>query len=198
MVPLLCLVPIPTEHFHWIGERDRVVLYERPRDAGLEVLAIGEISAPPAEVMGLLLDYERQPTFLKGLKESRILARFEDGLFVYQRLHPPWIAERDFTLAVRTGCSGDNLWIHFRVANERGPAPRPGVHRMSLHQGTWMLYPVRGGQATRAQYHFRIDLGSGLPGWMTRSGASKAVAGLFQAVRRQLGGAAGRPADRGV
>jgi hypothetical protein len=197
-VPVLWLVPLPMAQFHWIGERDRVALYERPQAAGLEVLAIGEIGAPPAEVMSLLLDYERQPHFVKGLKESRILSRFGDGLFVYQRLQPPWIAERDFTLSVRTGRSGENLWIRFQVANDRGPAPRPGVHRLSMHQGTWVLYPVRGGQATRAQYHFRIDLGSGLPGWMTRTGATKAVAGLFQAVRRQLGRSVARTADRGV
>src|SRR5205814_3359673 len=94
------------------------------------------------------------------------------------------------------GRSGQNLWIQFRVANERGPGPREGIQRLNLHQGTWVLEPLRGGQVTRVRYHFRIDLGSGLPGWMTRSATGKAVAGLFQAVRRQVQQAVDRDNNR--
>jgi hypothetical protein len=181
-----------------MGQRHGVSLYHRPQGAGLEVLAVGEIEGTPAQVKAVLLDYESHPHFVKGLKESRILARLDDKLYVYQRLEPPWISARDFTLAVRTGRSGDNLWIQFRTANERGPGPRRGIRRLSLHQGTWVLHPLRGGRATRVQYHFRIDLGSGLPGWITRSATTKAVAGLFQAVRRQVLRPAPRSGDRGV
>ena len=129
-------------------------------------------------VQEVLLDYAHHRRFVKDVAESRIVQRKSDAFWVYQRLDLPAIADRDFTLRVTWGSTGDDLWTHFVCDNDEGPPPHQGVVRVSIHEGHWTLQPIADGQATHARYQVHLDLAGSLPAWMARSGAAKEIPAL--------------------
>ena len=163
-----------------LSERHGVKVFRRAVETGMELGAEGIIAAPPEAVRRTLLDYANHPRWVKSLAESRVLDRTDNSLHVYQRLGLPLIEDRDFTLRVTWGAEGQELWVRFQTANERGPAPRPGVVRVALHEGEWRLDPVDGGRATHAIYRFHLDLAGSLPSWLGKGRAAKDVTELFE------------------
>lgn len=172
--------------FHPIGNHDGVEVYRRDGNVGIELGAEGDLPASPERVRAVLLDYQSHPKWVRHLAESRVLDRGEDSLDVYQRLALPLISDRDFTLHVTWGASPEGLWIRFAAVTDRGPAPKPGIVRVTVHEGSWMLRPIDGGRATHAVYRFHLDLGGSLPGWMSKGRAGKDLPHLFDAIRHQL------------
>src|SRR5260370_4206511 len=84
-----------------IGEHDGVEVYMRKDSAAMELAAVGEFDAPPAEVQAALLDYGAHVGINKHLAESTVLERRPGEQLVYQHLKLPIIKDRDFTLRVR-------------------------------------------------------------------------------------------------
>jgi hypothetical protein len=123
---------------------------------------------------------------VKNLQESRVLQRGPGELRVYQVLQLPVLDDRDFTLRVTWGGDEHERWIRFATDEQEGPPPQPGMVRVHLHEGQWLLTPIEGGRRTHAFYRFRLDLGGSVPGWMGRGKAAKAVPGLFEALRKEL------------
>jgi len=184
MVPLVLGNGMPG--FKHVGGASGVEVYRQMESPVIDLVAEGDIEAPPAVVRAVALDYAHAPEQSDHVAESRVLATGSHDLVVYQRLKLPVIADRDFTLHALWGERGGMLWTRFTVDNARGPAERDGIVRVSTLRGGWDLYPIRDGQATHAVYHVQIDLAGSIPRWMVSGGAAKDLPKLFEGVRRQV------------
>jgi hypothetical protein len=179
LISLLALSTLPPDGFTPIGGHDGVAVYLNKNTGAIELAAVGEFDAPPAEVQAALLDYAAQLRVNKHLAESKVLERASNELLVYQHLKLPVISDRDFTLRV-TWANGR---VSFRIDPSRGPAPSPKLVRMSLLEGRWDLEAIRDGNATRALYRVRLDFAGSVPRWMVRGGAAKDIPGVFIGMR---------------
>ncbi|MCC6749957.1 MAG: hypothetical protein IT371_19990 [Deltaproteobacteria bacterium] len=190
MLGWLLAVPISVvlaqQGYSSVGERFGVSIYRRDQSSAIELAAVGDFDAAPARVHQLLLDVGRHPGWVKNLAESRVLLRKTSSIVVYQRLDLPILSDRDFTLQLTWGKTGQALWVRFHVANQLGPPPKSGIVRLTTHEGSWELEPIRNGAATRAFYRVRIDIAGPVPQWLARSRTAKDIAGHFEAMRAQL------------
>lgn len=170
-----------------IGKHNGVEVYMR-KDTGagaIELAAVGEFDAPPAEVQAALLDYGAHVRINKHLAESTVLSRAPGEQLVYQHLKLPVIKDRDFTLHVRWK-EGSPRGITFSIDGAQGPAATNKAVRMSTLNGRWDLEPIREGSATRAVYHVQIDFAGSVPDWMVRGGAGKDLPGVYSGMRQLI------------
>lgn len=177
---------LATEGFRLIEEEHGVKVFRRDERPGVELAAVGDLDAPPAQVRRALLDYPTHQRWQEHLAQNRILDRGDDHLLVYQRLALPLIDDRDFTLLVTWGEEGDVLWMRFASAPERGPAEVPDVVRVRDHAGGWRLEPLDGGRRTHAVYRFHLDLAGSVPMWLGKGRAAEDVIRFFQSLGAQL------------
>lgn len=179
-------VSLPAAGFEQIREQDGVRVFKHATSNIIRLGAEGRFAAPPEQVLAVLLDYPGHVGVIKRVSESRVLQRGADWLLVYQHLNLPVISDRDFTLRVRWGHTGELRWIDYNAAPQLGPPARSGIVRVTTHQGSWQLRPLEGGRATFARMQTTIDLGGLLPKWLARSGSGKEVPQLFFALRSLL------------
>jgi hypothetical protein len=176
--------PLAGQGYEPLHRGSAVTVYRRKGSQLVELGADGQLASTPARVRAVLLDYGQHASYVKGVAESRVLARGASSLVVYQRLRVPVLSSRDYTLVVDWGSSGSLLWTRFGVDNRRGPGPRPGLVRVYIHEGGWLLAPGRSG-GTVARYLLRLDLGGSLPRWLARSGAGREIPALFESIGRR-------------
>jgi hypothetical protein len=176
-------VLMTSQGFAPIGGAQGVEVFQRQDASIIELIADGEIDAPPSAVQAVLIDYGAHPLMVHRLAESQVLQRSKGELLVYQRLKLPVVDDRDYTLRVTWIDTGDTRSVRFLTANDKGPSIHKGVVRMPMLEGSWDLSPIRDGRATRAHYHFRIDFGGSVPHWMVRPGAAKDLPQLFEGLR---------------
>lgn len=161
----------------------------RPGSSFKEFRGTGVIDAPPAAVFAVLDDSEAYPRFMPYTAQCRVLKREKDTVVAYQRLELPLISDRDYTLrsenAKWLGPDGPIFRIRWEPANELGPAPLPGVLRVNVCEGGWLLEP-QGGSATRATYTIYTDSGGTLPPMIANNGSKVAIRKVFEAIRRQV------------
>jgi hypothetical protein len=168
-----------------IGGHDGVEVFQQPHSAVIELAAVGEFDAPPAEVQAALLDYGAHTRIVSRLAESRVLARQPGQQLVYQHLKLPVIKDRDFTLRV-TWAEGPPRGLRFSVDGAHGPSATSKAVRLTVLNGRWDLQPIREGNGTRAIYHVQIDFAGSVPMWMVRGGAAKDLPNLFIGMRRLI------------
>jgi hypothetical protein len=168
-----------------VGGHAGVEVYRQMRSPVIELLAEGDIEAPPAQVRAVVLDYPRAREVTDHVVESRILQTGSHELYVYQRLDLPVVSDRDYTMHTSWGNRGEVLTVRFHVDNSKGPEARDGVVRVSTLTGSWELTPIRDGLATHAVYHVQIDMAGSIPRWMVSGGAAKDLPKLFEGVRKQ-------------
>ena len=190
MLHWLALLPVlvatGTPGYKHVGGKHGVEVFRQEKSPTIDLMAEGEIDAPPTRVRAVLLDYGHAKALTDHLAESRVLATKPREIIVYQRLKLPVVSDRDYTMRAEWGQHGDNLWTRFFVDNSRGPGPRHGTVRVSTLTGGWELSPIRDGQATHAVYHVRIDMAGSIPQWMVSGGAAKDLPKLFEGVRKQV------------
>jgi len=153
-----------------------------------EFKAVGEIDAPTETVHKVIDDVEAYPSFMPYTTECRVLQRKGDSILTYQRLSPKIVSDRDYTLRIEkkswsteNGLAYLNRW---KPANEDGPAEKPGVFRVKLCDGSWLLEPV-GTNKTRATYFVFTDSGISVPAFLANTISETGISKLFAAVRKQ-------------
>jgi len=171
--------------FEPIANKDGVSVYKDEDAAVIRIGAEGRFAAPPAQVAKTLLDYQDQVGRLGRLSASRILAKGDGWLRVYQRLNLPVIDDRDFNLKVTWGEKDGVRWIRWHSV-PRGLGPSKGVVRVTDHQGSWQLEPIAGGRYTLARFQVRLDVAGWVPKWLARSGAGDELPEVFKSLRRML------------
>ena len=167
-----------------------VVIHSRVREGApwREFRGVATIEAPPAIVFAVIDDAESYASFMPYTAEVRVLKRGKDWLLAYQRLELPMVSDRDYTVRSRStrskGPDGVIYRVRWTAANEEGPAARPGVQRVNVCEGEWLLEPDRAGK-TRATYIVFSDSGGAIPPFIANSGSRVAIRKVFEAIRKQ-------------
>ena len=173
------------------GSRDRIVIYSRTRagSAVKEFKSVGTIDAPASAVFALLQDAEAFPKFMPYTSECHVLQREEGSTVAYQRLELPFVSDRDYTLrsahSQKEGPNGPIYSISWHPANDLGPAEKPGVQRVKVCEGGWLIEP-NGNGSTRATYRIYTDSGGAIPAAIANTGSRAAIRKVFAAIRKEV------------
>jgi hypothetical protein len=164
----------------------KIYIHHRADTAIEEVRGIGEFNAPIAALKAILADVSKYSEFMPYTKESRPLP--QNAQLLYMVLTPPLVGTLDYTIRVREeslkGIDGaTNYHSSWEVANLDGPAPQPGVTRVTINEGSWLLEPI--GNQTRATYTLFTD-GGGIPPLIMNFANKQSVTRLFDALHRRM------------
>ena len=180
----------PSEDWKLVKQTDGVAIYSRPHPGShlKEFKAVGEIDASTGTVHSVIDDVDAYPSFMPFTTECRMIERNRDSIVTYQRLSPKIVSDRDYTLRIEekswrreNGLAFLNRW---EPANERGPAEKPGVFRVKLCDGSWLLEPSEANK-TRATYYVFTDSGINVPAFLANTINETGISKLFAAVRKQ-------------
>ena len=183
--------PGQNEDWKIVKQSSGVAIYSRPHAGSRlkEFKAVGEIDAPTETVHKVIDDVEAYPSFMPYTTECRVIERTGDSILTYQRLSPKIVSDRDYTLRIekkswptQNGSAYLNRW---KPANEHGPAEKPGVFRVKLCDGSWLLEPTSEGK-TRATYFVFTDSGITVPPFLANTISETGISKLFAAVRKQV------------
>jgi len=168
-----------------------VTIYSRPHPGSelKEFKAAGEIDASTKTVHNVIDDVEAYPSFMPYTTECRVIERNRDSILTYQRLAPKIVSDRDYTLRIQkkswpveNGLAYLNRW---KPANEYGPAEKPGIFRVKVCEGSWLLEPISD-RKTRATYSVFSDSGIVGPAFIANTISTTGITKLFAAVRKQV------------
>jgi Polyketide cyclase / dehydrase and lipid transport len=168
---------------------DGLIIYSRIREGSAlkEFKSVGKIDALSGAVFAVLNDVEAYPSFMPYTSECNVLNRIGDCTIAYQRLVLPLVSDRDYTLRSRhskiPGPNGPIYRIQWEAANDLGPSVKPGVQRVNLCQGGWLIEPDGAG-TTRATYTIYTDSGGSIPAAIANRGSRTAIRKIFAAIRK--------------
>lgn len=187
----LALTPAVARADDWkeVSRTKDLVVATRPRAGSpiAEVRAVGRVAASPATVKAVLDDRDHYPQFMPYVAETRVVSANPGArtLIAYMRLDPPMVGERDYTIAVRDEPRGTGgYFTSWRLANDKGPPEKPGVVRVKVNEGSWLLEPEDGGAATQATYTLFTDAGGSVPSFVVNQANKRSLGDLFAAVRK--------------
>jgi hypothetical protein len=180
----------PTDGWTLAAKTHGVTIYSRVRAGSpiKEFKATGDIDASSRVVYAVIADFERYPQFMPYTIECRLIKRERDAIVGYQRLSPKIVADRDYTLRVHSkswpvadGITYMNWWT---PANDLGPAEKPGVVRVKICEGGWLVEP-KGADKTHATYSVYTDTGGLIPSFLANQASQIGISRLFEAIRKQ-------------
>jgi len=183
--------PGQSEDWKLVKQSNGVAIYSRPHPGSnlKEFKAVGEIDAATETVHKVIDDVEAYPSFMPYTAECRVIERNRDSILTYQRLNPKIVSDRDYTLRIQKKSwpveNGVAYLNHWEPANEQGPAAKPGVFRVTMCEGSWLLEPTGDGK-TRATYSVFTDSGIGGPAFLANTISTTGISKLFAAVRKQV------------
>ncbi|MFN2623668.1 MAG: SRPBCC family protein [Chthoniobacterales bacterium] len=172
----------------FVSDKDGVTIHRRQRALSNESKAIGEIAASTDVVNAVLEDVESYTSFMPYTTECRVLKREGEMILAYQRISPPMVSDRDYTIRVHTnvkkgegGTIYSSRWV---TDNAAGPGEKRGVVRVNLCEGSWLLEPT-GPNSTRATYQIYSDSGGLIPSFIKERAGPAGIRKLFAAIRKQ-------------
>ena len=192
-----CLLPIAAsaadkaDDWTVVSTADGVTTSTRPRKGSsiLECRGIGLMDFEPIVIKRVIDDTPEYPKFMPYVVETKTLS--DDGAtrIGYQRLSPPIVGDRDYTVSVKCESkpcpTGGTIYCNrWKAANDLGPAEKKGVTRVNVTEGSWLLEPAPGGK-TKATYTIYSDSGGGIPTMILNKANKTAIPKLFEAVRKQ-------------
>lgn len=136
-----------------------------------------EIAASPEEILAVLLDFERYPTWARDLKGVTVESRDEDG-----RGH-----EVTFRAAAMGRSTSYTLLYHYDQDPHRmsWELVRGDIMRDIL--GSYLLEPVPGdGARTHVTYDLTVDLVVPLPGFVKRRAETRIIHTALRDLRDRL------------
>ena len=166
-----------------------LVIFTEDVEKGRRIVAVAEVEAPPEVVFNVVNDFDHYPDFMPYVIESRVLSRNGDSEVVtYNRIAPPFVAERDYPLKFRmTRGSLANGGV-FRIEWTASPEAEPeveGVVRIRLNDGSWVAEPISGGSRTRLTYTLLTNPGGMIPDFVANMSNTVAIPKLFKAVMKR-------------
>jgi Polyketide cyclase / dehydrase and lipid transport len=170
---------------------DGLIIYSRLRAGSnlKEFKSVGVIDASSSAVFAVLNDVEAYPSFMPYTSECSVLNRTGDCTIAYQRLALPLVNDRDYTLrserSKTPGPNGPIYRIQWEPANDLGPPEKPGVERVKICEGGWLIEPDGAG-ATRATYLIYTDSGGAIPAIIANGGSRTAIRKMFAAIRKTV------------
>ena len=174
------------------AESKGVAIYSRlrPGSSLKEFRAVGQIAAPTHAVHAVIDDLENYPSFMPYTAECRVMKREKNFILTYQRLSPKICADRDYTLRIRKkswlAAEGGHVYLNWwKTVNGLGPAEKPGVVRVEMCDGGWLLEPIAMNK-TRATYSVYTDTGGLVPAFLANRASQIGIGQLFDAVSKQV------------
>ena len=170
---------------------DELIIYSRMREGSSlkEFKTVGTIDALSSAVFAVLNDVEAYPGFMPYTAECSVLKRVGDCTIAYQRLALPLVSDRDYTLrseySKTPGPNGPIYRIEWEPVNDLGPSEKPGVQRVNVCEGGWLIEPDGAG-TTRATYTIYTDSGGAIPAAIANRGSRTAIRKMFAAIRKAV------------
>lgn len=168
-----------------------LVVSARARDGSdiKEVRGVGVIDAPAWVLKNVIDDVAHYKDFMPYTKESTIISTHDGYVVSYQRLATPVVDDRDYTIKIfdesREDVNGRIIWKNrWSEANKLGPAVKPGVARVAVNEGYWILEDHDGGARTKATYYVYTSPGGNIPTFVANMANNQAVPELFRAVSK--------------
>jgi hypothetical protein len=174
-----------------VSKSGDVTIYERehPGSDLREFKGVGTFPVAPVVAFRALEDVKEYPHFMPYVVEARIISQGAHSRVTYQRISPPVVGDRDYTVRVdqetRQEQGGLAYISRWQTANELGPAEKAGVVRVKVTKGSWVLAPGNGGRETQATYTVFSDCGGSIPSMIFNATGKSAVAKVFAALRSQ-------------
>jgi len=183
----------PDQNADWklVKQNSSLAIYSRlhPGSRLKEFKGVGKIETTTETVHKVIDDVEAYPSFMPYTAECRVIERDPDSILTYQRLSPKIVSDRDYTLRIEKKSwpveNGLAYLNHWEPANEHGPAAKPGVFRVTVCEGSWLLEPAGEGK-TRATYSVFTDSGIVGPAFIANTISETGIGKLFAAVRKQV------------
>jgi len=190
-VPTFAAEPEQNTDWKLVKQTNGVAIQTRlhPGSSLKEFKAVGEIDASTRIVQDVIDDVEAYTSFMPYTVEARVIERKDKSILAYQRLSPKIVADRDYTLEIEKKSwpteHGLAFLSRWKPANEQGPAEKPGVFRVKLCDGSWLLEPTETNK-TLATYSVFTDSGITLPAILVNTISETGISKLFAAVRKQV------------
>jgi hypothetical protein len=176
-----------------INSNQNLTVYakDRPGSSIKELRAVGLVDAPSWVILNVLDEVADYPDFMPYTTKAQLIERRAHETIIYFRWDPPLIGARDVTVAVTQSSSKrtdgkTNYQLYWEPISTVGPAPSPGVTRITLDEGSWKLEPTEDGKKTTVIYNLFTDGGGGLPAFVINMANKQSVNDLFQAIRKQV------------
>jgi len=176
-----------------INSNQNLTVYakDRPGSSIKELRAVGLVDAPSWVILNVLDEVADYPDFMPYTTKAQLIERRARETIIYFRWDPPLIGARDVTVAViqsstKRADGQTNYQLHWEPISTVGPAPSPGITRITLDEGSWKLEPTEDGKKTTVVYDLFTDGGGGLPGFAINMANKQSVNDLFQAIRKQV------------
>lgn len=185
----------PADAAGWteVSRTSALVVYRRPHAVGslTEWMATGTIEAAPFVVKNALDDYTPKVGQMPYMAETKVLKRDAEGAVIYNRMAPPLVDDRDYTIRMfdDSYVRNDGAIVYvarWRTANGEGPAPRAGVVRVDKTEGFWRLDPSDDARHTRATYFVVVEPGGNVPQSIADMGTSSIMGDIFTALRARV------------
>jgi hypothetical protein len=188
LLSLLALGNLHATEWREVSRNFNLAIYVRHRpDSPIEeVRGVGEFNASILVLKAILADVSKYSEFMPYTKESRLLP--QDAQLCYMVLKPPLVGSLDYTIRVHEellkGPDGRTIYhSSWALANPDGPPPQPGVTRVTVNEGSWVLEPI--GNQTRATYTLFTD-GGGIPPLIMNFANKQSVSRLFNALHTRI------------
>jgi Polyketide cyclase / dehydrase and lipid transport len=173
------------------SEKAGIKIFSRPHPGGTvkEFMAIGEIEACSREVHAVIDDIGDYSSFMPYTAECQLLKREADSILTYQRISPKVVCDRDYTLRIWetswAGPDGFTFLNRWHAVNALGPPKKPGVLRVKLCEGSWLLEPASK-TTTKATYSVCSDSCGKAPAFIANEFSQIGIRKVFAAVRQQV------------
>ncbi len=183
--------PANGEGWNNLGSTKDVTIAERKdgRTGLSEYLVKGMIDAPVSVVKRILEDINSAEDYMPYVREVEVLKRSNGKTFFYQRIKPPFVTDRDYTLSFVTTSfntpSGTGYRLSWETANEMGPPKIDNVVRVELNTGYWQLTPSKDRLKTELTYRVLTSIGQDIPSFIVQKGNRIALPKIIEAVRNR-------------
>ncbi|HEX3445257.1 MAG TPA: SRPBCC family protein [Chthoniobacterales bacterium] len=173
------------------NENPSIYSRDRPGTSIRELRAVGLVDAPSWVILNVLDEVTDYPDFMPYTTQAQLIERRAHCAIIYFRWDPPLIGARDVTVSVTKSSTkradGQTTYqLRWEPISTVGPAPSPGVIRITLDEGSWRLEPTEDGKRTNLTYELFTDGGGGLPAFAINMANRQSVNDLFQAIRKQV------------
>lgn len=188
LVTLVALSAFARAEIPWIdaGEKHGTHVWYRdlPDANAREIKAETIMASAPDRVWAVVSDIEHYPEFMPYLAEIKRLADCEGGYYQYERVTPPVIDARDYTMkiTITDDAAKGVRRRHWSLANDKGPPPRDGTVRVTVNEGEFEV-SSDGKGATRFVYKLLTNPGGSIPMWIAKRASTNSVPDLMDAIR---------------
>ena len=171
-----------------VDDDDGVKVWARPvADSEVrEVKAETIVDAPAARIWETVCDVEHYAVFMPYIEKVRVVGKHDRGIYVYQRINPPFVDRRDYTVKVtyEADATAGRYKRSWEPANDKGPPPREDSVRLVINEGHWQI-TAKGPTRSAVVYYLHTDPGGSIPNWLANKGNKTSVPNVVNAVRNR-------------